>query len=273
MMNLTIDKLDEDIRLDKVIDIIEQVKKQEEQKFQVERIEKTNGDTLIKVYEDGVLVAVEENNGEMIQLASVPEFDSIKVNLELGKIWIESQNRWSLATKANRQGYVYSTFTNNAGEKIPTSIHAIVKSSKLNRPISNWLSEGLTVDHVDSNPENNAADNLRLLTMKEQLSTPAVREKMENRQARRVNNDQVREVKYVATKLKLMNTYKLNEVAKFYANKFKVDYITIYNILSGNTYGNVELDFEQKLEIEYLIAEQKADEIQEDIETLIELSA
>ena len=68
----------------------------------------------------------------------------------------------------------------------------------------------------------------------------------------RLNNEQVRHIKFIAEVLKIKGTYAINKVSHYYADVYSKDYVTIFNLLKGNTYKNVELYKAQQKEIDKL---------------------
>lgn len=128
------------------------------------------------------------------------------------------------------------------------------------------------VKAIDKSFELKNGNNLRLVIAKENIAH-YYNKKEERERARRLTIEQIQRIKFVATRLKLINRYKQNNISNYYSNLFNVDYVSVFNLLVGNTHKNVESNNEQKLEINLLIVEQEAENIEIDYIILKGLSA
>jgi len=75
---------------------------------------------------------------------------------ELKKIYFKVSFRYKSDNLISTHGYM--------------EVHNIVASIFLNHIVGNYRTNGIVVDHIDSNPRNNHIDNLRLVTQRENLS-------------------------------------------------------------------------------------------------------
>src|SRR5699024_3001381 len=118
-----------------------------------------------RVNDEWKLRAVEDENGEITVLTSIPDerFNKYKVDLDNGRIYSEVSDRF-LKTKGNRLGYHYTTL---AG--IPIAVHVVVAMAKYQINRDEYLIEGKTVNHIDFNRGNNSADNLEIIYHRDQF--------------------------------------------------------------------------------------------------------
>ena len=268
MKNLTIDKREEIDNLSSLEEAFE---------YQSYRVDKTNGDMITKLYRDYELISLQlkekGKDSTIHMLKPIPDFPNLYADLRNGLIWNERVNAFSKASKPNRYGYIYSSFTNKFGDIVPISIHSLIMSAHKEVKPEIWNSEGLEINHIDSDKTNNSIENLELLTAKENIKHYYENRTEAKREAKRLNEQQVQTIKFVATYLKVENKYKQSNICHYYSNKFSVDYVTVFNVLTNRSFKNVELSDEQKEDIKLLVAEKNKLDIENDIELLSKLSA
>lgn len=191
------------------------------------------------------LYAIEDGN-EIYILSDIPNFSAYKADIERGMIYSLVSDRWLNPKTPNRFGYLFTTLKDNYGNAVPMSVHSIMMSAHLQKPVKHYLSQGLEVNHIDFDKTNNNIENLELVTHKEQFCD-VVRSRMGR--GTRLSDGEVQYIKYVAAVAKAKEQYAINKLSNYFAQKFGKDYVTIFNILKGNTYKNVELNEVMKKEV------------------------
>ena len=92
---------------------------------------------------------------------------------EDARIWSYVSNKWLKPTQ-HRTGYLLIRLTDNDGKKKLYSHHRVVYESVTGQPIP----EGLQVNHIDEDKENNHISNLNLMTPKENANWGTRNERM-----------------------------------------------------------------------------------------------
>lgn len=105
--------------------------------------------------------------GELIK--EIKNFSKYLANLETGRVYIKSngvkEGRYSYP-KPNDVGYVYNSYTNDDGERVPLGEHVMIMAGSLETDPSDpfWLKMNLEIDHRSGNKADNRFENLQLVT-------------------------------------------------------------------------------------------------------------
>src|SRR5699024_3629539 len=116
-----------------------------------------------RVNDEWKLRAVEDENGEITVLTSIPDYKTTYADLENGRIWNDLRNDFSKASIPNYYGCVYSSF-----EGTPVALHVLFMSAYTQIKPAEWRKQGLGIDHRSGCKTDNSIDNLRLVTRAEQ---------------------------------------------------------------------------------------------------------
>lgn len=208
-------------------------------------VEADNGIT--KQYErlDGEwqLVAVRDEDGEVTELTPIPNYETTYADLKNGKIWNDLRNGFSRASKPNLYGYVYSNFE---GKSI--SIHALIMSAKVQVEPAIWKKDGLEIDHKNEIKHDNRAENLRLVTRKEQY-TDSVRQRMSENAGTPLTEDEVKYIRYLSAMLEAKGESVDSIVIHMIAKRMGKRYETIRRVINGVTHKDIELTNEMKAQV------------------------
>lgn len=189
------------------------------------------------------LVSVEDENGEVSELTSIPNFSRYKANLDKGIVWSEVSDRWLDPKPNKRFGYCYSTLKDDSGKTTPISMHVLMMSAHTGMRSEEW--KPLTVNHKNFQKDDNSIGNLELIEHRDQFCD-VVRSKMG--QGERLSNEDVRYLRMIKAVLEAKGEYKQNDFCNYFSEKLDRSYTTIENIVNNRTYTEIQLS-EKELEM------------------------
>lgn len=88
-------------------------------------------------------------------------YSNYEIYPETGQIWSYTSNKF-IGHKDYKNGYWYCTLYNDSGERINWRLHRFIWVA-----VNGAIPEGIQVNHIDENIENNSITNLSLMTAKE----------------------------------------------------------------------------------------------------------
>lgn len=95
----------------------------------------------------------------MNAILKIDNFSNYEIYPKEGKVWSNTTNKF---IGSNNDGYLNCTLFNDNGVRWNSKIHRVIYTACYGE-----IPEGLEVNHIDENPNNNSIFNLNLMTPKE----------------------------------------------------------------------------------------------------------
>lgn len=173
---------------------------------------------------------------EEVELYPIPNYNRYFVNLEEGKVYDTLRERY-LVANPNANGYCYTGMYDDQGDYKPFSVHVIVMMAFLyvSEPI--WVNSGLEIHHLDNDKSNQSILNLQLVTRAQQYECKITKKSIKNRSTKRLKRDDV-----IAIKEDLIDWEgSIPDFCRKWGELTGIEYRSIHNIVSGQTYKKVEV--------------------------------
>lgn len=104
-------------------------------------------------------------------------------------------------------------------------------------PAPHWVNSGLEIHHIDNDKSNNSILNLQLFTREQQYECTITKKSIANRSSKRLKRDDVIEIK-----TDLINWEgTIPDFCRKWSELTGIEYRSIHNIVSGQTYKKVEV--------------------------------
>ncbi len=151
-----------------------------------------------------------------------------------GRIWSNVSQKYLTTKGNNRFGYVYNSIKGK-----PYSLHSLIISSTLGVSCKWYLEQGLEVDHIDGDKENNDMDNLRLVSRKQQYNE-RVRQLLGK--GKRFTEADVLFIIEKYEEHSQEDSFKLSTFINEMADSFEKTYTSVENLLKGKSYKDLTGD-------------------------------
>lgn len=106
-------------------------------------------------------------------------FSNYEIYPETGQVWSYKTKRYIGAKQTN--GYIKCNLRNDNKETIQTSLHRIIWIA-----VNGAIPDGMQVNHIDENKDNNCISNLNLMTPKENINYGTGKERKAKSQSKPV---------------------------------------------------------------------------------------
>jgi len=171
---------------------------------------------------------------ELLEHEDETAYQNYFADCKNGRIWSNVSQKYLTMTGNSRFGYVYNSIKGK-----PYSLHSLVMSATYGTPKSFWLDQGLEIDHIDGDKENNRMDNLRLVSRKQQYNE-RVRQLLGK--GKRFTETDVLFIIERYEEHSVEEDFKLSTFINEMADNFEKSYTSVENLLKGKSYKDLTCD-------------------------------
>ena len=158
----------------------------------------------------------------------IPNYSNYEIYPNEGKIWSYKRNRF--VGRKDKKGYWFCTLTADDGTQWTTRVHRLVWEC-----VNGAIPQGMQVNHIDENKDNNSISNLNLMTCKENCNFGTRNERVRKANTNGITSKQVGAFRdgvlmmvFPSTAEAQRNGYKQGNVSKCCRNCFNRQGNNIY---------------------------------------------